>query len=285
MSEPRDTWSALAHPVRRTLLDELRDGPRTTGELVAVVPHLSRYAVMQHLGVLEEAGLVLVRRQGRQRLNFLNPAPLEEVRQRWLNRFSEGAGRGALALKRHAEQREQREQGEQREQPSREEQEQQVTTSTGVARAVHIETELRINAEPARVFTALTMEQHRWYPYNYGGDRVRDIVFEPRVGGRLYEDWGDGAGHFYGIVTHYDPPTALTLRGGLPGGTVLEQTFALEADADADAAGDATIVRHSMVAFGELTDEDVDGIKTHGDLGLFEPQLRAWVEQGVSVRR
>jgi uncharacterized protein YndB with AHSA1/START domain len=179
-----------------------------------------------------------------------------------------------LALKRHAEQREQ---------PSREEQEQQVTTSTGVARAVRIETELRINAEPARVFTALTMEQHQWYPYNYGGDRVRDIVFEPRVGGRLYEDWGDGAGHFYGIVTHYDPPTALTLRGGLPGGTVLEQTFALEADADA--AGDATIVRHSMVAFGELTDEDVHGIKTHGDLGLFEPQLRAWVEQGVSVRR
>lgn len=263
MSAGHDVWSALANPVRRSVLDELQTGPRTTGELVAAFPHLSRFAVMQHLGVLEEAGLLLVRRQGRQRLNHVNPAPLEEVRQRWMSTLSESAARSALALKRHVERSE----------------EEQVEATAGVARAVRIESELRVQARRARVFEALTEEQHRWYPYTYGMDRCRDIVFEPKVGGQVYEDWGDGAGHWYGTVTHFDPPSAVTTRGWLGGGTVLENAFELEEDGDG-----ATVIRHHMAAFGDLTDDDVQGIRTHGDMSVFEPQLRAWVEQGTSVR-
>jgi hypothetical protein len=59
---------------------------------------------------------------------------------------------------------------------------------------------------------------------------------------------------------------------------VLENSFTLEGD------GDETVVRHSMAAFGDLTDDDVNGIKTHGDMSLFAPQLRAWVEDGKRVR-
>ena len=66
-------WRALSTPLRRHLLDLLSGGPRTTGELAEAVPDLSRFAVMQHLRVLIDAGLVVVRRQGRYRFNYLIP--------------------------------------------------------------------------------------------------------------------------------------------------------------------------------------------------------------------
>jgi len=69
-------WRALANPWRRRLLDLLRDGPRTTGDLAERLPEVSRYAVMQHLGVLTDAGLVVVERRGRQRFNHVNAAAL-----------------------------------------------------------------------------------------------------------------------------------------------------------------------------------------------------------------
>ncbi len=69
----------------------------TTGELVERLPDLSRTAVMRHLDVLDEAGLLIVRRRGRVRWNSLNPVPIERVCQRWLNR---NARRWASALNR-----------------------------------------------------------------------------------------------------------------------------------------------------------------------------------------
>jgi DNA-binding transcriptional ArsR family regulator/uncharacterized protein YndB with AHSA1/START domain len=283
----RDVWSALANPVRRSVLDLLRDGPRTTGELANAFPQLSRFAVMQHLSVLEQAGLLLARRRGRHRLNHLNVAPLQEIRERWLHGFGEEAGRAALALRRHLEagaRPRSQSHDDQTTGQGDDEMESTVTedptTTQAQARAVRIESELRIGAPPERVFRALTEEQHEWYPYNYGGERVRTIVFEPRVGGGCYEDWGDGAGHFYGTVTHYDPPRAFTLRGGLAGSTVLDNAFTLVAQPDG-----STIVQHSMTAFGDLTDDEVHGIRVHGNLALFEDHLRAWVEQGIAVER
>lgn len=268
MSERRDVWSALANPVRRSILDQLRSGPCSTGELAEAFPDLSRFAVMQHLGVLEQTGLVLPRRRGRTRLNFLNPTPLEEIRTRWLHGFAQQTAQFDLALRDHLEN-------------DRKENSPIMPTTTGSARAVRVASELRFQASAERVFAALTGEQHRWYPYTYGGDRVRDIVFEERVGGLCFEDWGDGAGHWYGTITHFDPPRAYVLRGALGGGTTLEQRFELEADS---ADPTITVVRHSMVAFGELTDEEVEGIRSHGDLSLFEPQLKAWVEEHKGVR-
>src|SRR5688500_18142124 len=79
-------------------------------------------------------------------------------------------------------------------------------------RAVKIESEFTVHATPERVFHAYCQEQHEWYPHSYGGERLRAIVFEPRVGGLIYEDWGDGAGHLYGTVAHYDPPAAVMIR-------------------------------------------------------------------------
>lgn len=96
-------WRALSNPIRRDLLDRLVDGPLTTGDLVATQPELSRFAVMQHLGVLTDAGLVLVRREGRRRLNYLNAVPVQQVCERWVSGLAGGSARAATALKRHVE--------------------------------------------------------------------------------------------------------------------------------------------------------------------------------------
>lgn len=80
-------WKALADETRRAILDQLRDGPKTTGQLVEPFPHLSRFTVMKHLAVLCEAGLVNTRREGRQRFSSLNAAPLRQVVERWIGRY------------------------------------------------------------------------------------------------------------------------------------------------------------------------------------------------------
>jgi DNA-binding transcriptional ArsR family regulator len=80
-------WKALASPIRRAMLDDLRDGPRTTGALADRFPKLTRFAVMQHLRVLEEAELVIPRRDGRERYNYLNPVPIQRVFDRWVSRY------------------------------------------------------------------------------------------------------------------------------------------------------------------------------------------------------
>ena len=91
MPRPRDdlepVWKALASPIRRAILDVLRDGPQTTGAIAERFPALTRFAVMQHLRVLEEAELVVPRRNGRQRYNYLNPVPIQRVFDRWVSRY------------------------------------------------------------------------------------------------------------------------------------------------------------------------------------------------------
>ena len=82
-------FKALADPTRRSLLDELfgEDG-QTLGMLEERFP-MSRYGVMKHLKVLEEAGLVVTRRRGREKLHFLNPVPIRLVHDRWVSKYSE----------------------------------------------------------------------------------------------------------------------------------------------------------------------------------------------------
>lgn len=80
-------WRALSNPIRRTVLDLLMEGPRSTGELADGFPDLSRFAVMQHLKVLEEADLVVPVRDGRKRYNYINPVPIQRIYDRWVSRY------------------------------------------------------------------------------------------------------------------------------------------------------------------------------------------------------
>ena len=82
-------FKALADPTRRHLLDRLfeRDG-RTLTELESEL-EMTRFGVMKHLRVLEEAGLVVARRSGREKLHYLNPVPIRLIHDRWITKYAE----------------------------------------------------------------------------------------------------------------------------------------------------------------------------------------------------
>ena len=82
-------FKALADPIRRELLDELfRDDGQTLSALEARF-EITRFGVMKHLKILEEAGLVVTRRRGREKLHFLNPVPIRLVHDRWVSKYAE----------------------------------------------------------------------------------------------------------------------------------------------------------------------------------------------------
>ena len=84
-------FKALGDSRRRAILDLLRPAPRTTGEIVARFSDLDRCTVMQHIGVLERAGLVIARRRGRERWNYLNALPIKRIHDRWIGRYAAAA--------------------------------------------------------------------------------------------------------------------------------------------------------------------------------------------------
>jgi DNA-binding transcriptional ArsR family regulator len=96
-------FKALADPTRRFLLDLLfaREG-QTLTELESAV-EMTRYGVMKHLKVLEEAGLVVTRRSGREKLHFLNAVPIREVHDRWIDKYTERHVAALIDLKNELE--------------------------------------------------------------------------------------------------------------------------------------------------------------------------------------
>ena len=97
-------FKALAHCTRRRLLDALKAGPRTTGALCDSLPGLDRCTVMQHLKVLEDAGLIAVERRGRERWNHLDAQPIHAIHERWIGPYAAYAASMLSRLKRTAEQ-------------------------------------------------------------------------------------------------------------------------------------------------------------------------------------
>ncbi|RMC35079.1 ArsR family transcriptional regulator [Paracoccus alkanivorans] len=81
-------FKALGHRARRRMLDLMKEGPQTTGALCEALPELDRCTVMQHLGVLEAAGLIIVERQGRERWNHLDALPIHAVHERWIGPYA-----------------------------------------------------------------------------------------------------------------------------------------------------------------------------------------------------
>ena len=96
-------WKALSDSTRRSILDLLRPGPRTTTEIVEAFPHLSRFGVMKHIDVLRAAGLIHTREERRQRINSLNVVPIRQIYERWVGRFEELWASHLLRIKEDAE--------------------------------------------------------------------------------------------------------------------------------------------------------------------------------------
>ncbi|MGB7981466.1 MAG: metalloregulator ArsR/SmtB family transcription factor [Candidatus Nanopelagicales bacterium] len=95
-------WKALAHSTRRQILDQLFESPATTGALVTALGK-DRHVVMAHLTVLREADLVLTEKHGRQRVNYLNAAPLQQIHHRWISPTSGPWAAAPIAVRDEAE--------------------------------------------------------------------------------------------------------------------------------------------------------------------------------------
>ena len=190
-------WKALADPTRRAILDLLADRARTTGELSGAFPEVSRFAVMKHLGVLETAGLVVVRRRGRERWNHLNGVPLRQAYERWMRPHADRWAESLLRLKETAERQE----------------------GAGMTTTLEVEQEVVVAAPREKVFEALC-RMGEWWPHTFR--EGSSVHLEPRVGGRFWEDWGDGDGALYATVTGIRRPEQLTCTGPMgmsrPGG-------------------------------------------------------------------
>jgi uncharacterized protein YndB with AHSA1/START domain/DNA-binding transcriptional ArsR family regulator len=100
-----DVFRALADPTRRSLLDELfREDGQALSALEERLP-MTRFGVMKHLRVLEEAGLVTTRKRGREKLHFLNPVPIRLVHDRWVSKYAEPWAATLTGLKHRLEDR------------------------------------------------------------------------------------------------------------------------------------------------------------------------------------
>src|ERR1700710_1295410 len=104
MPDDDRVFKALADPTRRFLLDRLflRDG-RTLTELESEL-EMTRFGVMKHLRLLEDAGLVVTRKSGREKLHFLNPVPIRLIHDRWIDKFTERRVSALADLKTELEQ-------------------------------------------------------------------------------------------------------------------------------------------------------------------------------------
>ena len=90
-SQQDAVFKALANGKRRQMLDAIKDAPQTTGALCEMFAEMDRCTVMQHLKVLEEADLIIARREGRERWNHLNSMPIKQIHDRWIGPYAERA--------------------------------------------------------------------------------------------------------------------------------------------------------------------------------------------------
>ncbi|HEY4388209.1 MAG TPA: metalloregulator ArsR/SmtB family transcription factor [Ktedonobacteraceae bacterium] len=258
-------WRALADPTRRMLLDVLRERPRTTGELCSLF-QVSRFAVMKHLTVLEEAGLIIVKREGRERWNYLNAVPLQQMYERWLRPYEAQWAGSLLRLKRSTEalaERENKMSGQ--------------TVVNSAIKTMHIELEIVIKATPERVFAALTEDVSGWWDSEHCTYKRGKMILEPEVGKRFYEDWGDGGeGALFGIVTLFEKNKVLEIEGAMGMEKPVHGLIRYELVPQEG----TTLLKFTHRAFGDLK-EDAERKYTGGWQDMLGVRLPAYLESRV----
>jgi len=264
----RPVFTALADPTRRAILDLLRKRERTTGELAAAFPS-SRFAVMKHVSVLQAAGLVVSRREGRERWNRLNAVPLQRLYERWVRPYEAMWAGPLLTLEKAATEGE----GEMATKKK---------TAGREVRAVESNLEITIDAPRARVWKALVDEATGWWRKDfYVGKDPKGFHIEAKPGGRMYEDWGGGAGLLWYTVHAVNPGVSLDLFGHLApryGGPATTLVHIELAD-----AGARTTLRLHDAIYGAVS-EDFGSQTDAGWMALMDDGLRPYVEANPKTK-
>ncbi|MDM5316171.1 metalloregulator ArsR/SmtB family transcription factor [Fictibacillus sp. b24] len=252
-----EVFKALSHPIRIGILDHLKSQPLTTGELSEKYD-VSRYAIMKHLGVLVDVNLVLVRRKGRLRVNYLNVIPLQELYSRWVSKYEAMHANSLLTIKKLVEEKE----GNKMEQ-----------TKEIKIDSFQIEQDIVLHGKVETVFKALTEDIGSWWHFRVG-DKGAQLIFEPQLGGRFYEDWGNGEGALWGTVTYFKRNDEIRLNGllGMSGAVNSSYSYKLIED------GDKTILQLSHQAVGIL-EPHWEEAHRHGWNELLQENLKKFIEQ------
>ena len=230
-----DIWHALADPTRRALIDRLARRPQTTSQLCAGMP-MSRFGVMKHLGILERASLVIARRHGRVRMNHLNVAELHSLQSRWLSPRSSATAESIHRFSDYMGGIE-------------------MPKSDPVANAgvVEIALEWPVESSVQAVWNALFKQPEKWWPAEHragGADAV--MKFEPKIGGRLYEERPDGGGVLWYTVYALDPMRSVDLRGNLASRYGGPATSLIHIEVVPAAADGTSILKLTDSTFGRL---------------------------------
>jgi DNA-binding transcriptional ArsR family regulator/uncharacterized protein YndB with AHSA1/START domain len=248
-------WRALADPNRRQILDLLRERPRVTGEIAARFP-ISRIAVMRHLEVLSEAGLVVSRKRGRQRWHYLNAIPLQKLHRRWADPAAAGFASALLRLQDTVEA-----EGRQ---------------MKPIQPTVDIAQDIEIAGTPAAVFAALTKDTGGWWGHPFVTARATSLALDPRLGGLFVEQWDNG-GQVIASATGWAQDEYLQLTGSFHMGVgVGVATF------DLAESGAGTLVRFSFRAIG-VVDAEVAGAMSRAWAELVGTRLKGLVETGTRL--
>lgn len=187
-------WKAMADPKRRRIILLLGEKARTTGELCAFFD-VSRYAIMRHLRVLEQAGFTRSRREGRQRWNYLNEELLREIQATYI----QDSANGDLQLNKVL--------------TYLTAQEIVWPNDGSVPERKPIELEATLEATPDQVFRALTEDIDHWWNTRIKSDSR--VYLEANIGGRFYEAFSDGGGVLYALVTQLKPGEQIRLNGSM----------------------------------------------------------------------
>ncbi|MEQ9305381.1 MAG: helix-turn-helix domain-containing protein [Marinoscillum sp.] len=258
-----DIWKALSDPTRRSILDHLRKSAKTTGTLVENFEHLSRFAIMKHLNVLEKAGLITIRREGKFRLNHLNVIPLQKVYERWVSKYEAHWASNLLQLKELTEFKS----------DINDHTKQLIMQQSQVTK---IQLEITINAGIETTWQALINDIGLWWRKDfYTSPKTREFILEARPGGKMYEDYGNNEGLVWAEVIVLDSPRVLELKSHLSpeyGGPVFSFLRI-----QLDSVENGTILKLSDVGIGVMSD---DAIKqtTAGWKMLFEEGFKGYVE-------
>jgi DNA-binding transcriptional ArsR family regulator/uncharacterized protein YndB with AHSA1/START domain len=207
-------FKALGHPIRRRILDILKESPKTTGELNEYFPEVSRYAIMKHLTILEEGNLVVVRREGKYRCNFLNAIPLQEMHNRWVGKYMHPTANSLLNLRSIVENKGGN----------------IAMTVTEQGRVFRIEQEVYIDAPREQVFQALTKQAGDWWEFRLAPKGVPSkFTFDPVPGGQFIEKWRENEGAVWGNVYYVNAPEEIRLHGhlGMQGAVNSSYTYRL----------------------------------------------------------
>ena len=257
-ADSSSVWKALNDQTRRDILDLLRKQPHTTGDLSACFTGLTRFAVMKHLNVLLHAGLIITKKQGRERWHYLNAIPLQLIYERWMRPYESMWAQSLIGIARSAE-------------------EETTMPDEKKLQSIRVEQEIVIAASPDKVFHAMVEDTGSWWgmPYLRNPESSK-LVIEARLGGLMYESWGnDNEGAECARVTTYKENEILELNGrfGLDGAVVSVARFELRAE------GDKTFLSLSHHIIGEIDNQTKEQY-SFGWRDLIGTRLKAFVEQG-----